>query len=452
LLRDPQRLANFYAMCDLFAQPSRTDMLGLVQVEAMLSGTPVVVSDIPGARVVVQETGYGRLSPPQDPASLAEHIIAVLRAPDEYRPERAEVQKLFDTDRALAQYETVLQRIVQKSGHFFAHHRSLPSSNLTTGSNDVHPPTNPLQLRRSFATLTDEDQERLANILRNEADMAYRRRAFLLLDYMELQDSDRVLDCGCGMGFYLMTIGKLRQAQLTGVDDDLGRLHWAQREHVPAGLIRGDINHMSFPDATFDKVLLSEVLEHVPDEGRVLRELYRTLKPGGILAISVPHAHFPFWWDPLNGVWTGLGGEPFRSGPMVGIWTNHERLYTREELVQQVQAAGFEIELVEETTHYSFPFIHYLVYGIGKPLLEQNLLPPTLRKSADRFSGEVNSGSLLNPINLGLTIFRRIDRLNDDPAALEHKHTFVNVLLKARKPAAQPDTVSQSATIEAIPI
>ena len=46
--------------------------------------------------------------------------------------------------------------------------------------------------------------------------MAYRRRARILLDYLELQDGERVLDCGCGMGFYLMAMGKLRRLQLVG--------------------------------------------------------------------------------------------------------------------------------------------------------------------------------------------------------------------------------------------
>ena len=99
----------------------------------------------------------------------------------------------------------------------------------------------------------------------------------------------------------------------------------------------------------------------------------------------------------------------------------------------RVSEAGFEVEQVEETTHYSFPFSHFLVYGIGKPLVEHNLLPPPLRMSADRFRGEQNRGSLLNPINLGLALFRAIDRLNDRPAAAK-KRTFVNILVKARKP------------------
>lgn len=263
--------------------------------------------------------------------------------------------------------------------------------------------------------------------------MAYRRRARRLLDYLELRAGDRVFDCGCGMGFYLRLLSRLRQLRLVGLDGNLERLHWAQRERLPAALLSGDIERFPFADGVFDKVLMSEVLEHLRDDRRGLREIYRILKPGGLLALSVPHARYPFWWDPINRVWIGLGGAPLRTGPLAGIWSNHERLYLPDEVTERLRQAGFEIEIVEEATHYSFPFIHFLVYGIGKPLLERNLLPAGLRRSADRFSAEQNSGSWLNPINLGVAVFRAFDRPNDRPEAQRQK-TFVNILVKARKP------------------
>ena len=291
-----------------------------------------------------------------------------------------------------------------------------------------------------WRNLTAQDHATLDMILRNEADMAYRRRARILLDYLELRDGEAVFDCGCGMGMFLMMLAKLRTLRLVGLDGDMGRLNWARREQVPASLINGDIFELPVADQTFDKVLFSEVLEHLSDDRRGLCEIHRILKPGGILALSVPHSHYPFWWDPFNAVWTRLGGQPIRKGPIAGIWSNHERLYEPSDLVRKLLEVGFEIDVLEEQTHFSFPFIHFIVYGIGKPLLERNLLPASLRTSADRFSGERNTGSVLNPINFAVRVLRYFDRLNDTPA-VERQSTFVNILVKARKPRQEINAI-----------
>jgi glycosyltransferase involved in cell wall biosynthesis/ubiquinone/menaquinone biosynthesis C-methylase UbiE len=429
LLRDPQRLANFYAMCDVFTLPSRTDCFALVQVESMLCGTPVVASNIPGAREAVRATGMGRLVTPRDSSALADGLIDVLRDPARYTVSRADVRAVFDTERTLDQYEVLLSDVTGRPAPRRAI-LSVPRPCL------AHPDVPTVQRRRAagpWASLTACDRATLHRILSNETDMAFRRRAYILLDYLELHDGERVLDCGCGMGFYLMAMGKLRRLELVGLDQDVDRLDCAQREHVPATLVSGDIHHLPFDDASFDKVLMSEVLEHLPDDRAALREVYRVLKPGGILALSVPHARYPFWWDPIGRTWTALGGEPIRRGPIAGIWSNHERLYWPTDLVKRMREAGFTIETVEEATHYSFPFIHFIVYGIGKPLIEHQLLPDTLHRSADRFTGEQNTGSLLNPINLGRAVFSAVDRLNERPQVAT-KDTFVNILVKACKP------------------
>lgn len=430
LLLDPQEMADFYGMIDVFALPSRTDMFALVQVEAMLCGTPVVATDIPGARVVVRETGFGRLVKPRNPRALSEGLIEVLQHPERFAPSVEGVRAVFNTEDTLSRYEEALQLAI-------AHHgggsRSVNVAATLSEDASVVPVVGYGLSGGVEPTLSRADERTLDAILRNEADMAYRRRARAMLEYLELRDGDRVLDGGCGMGFYLMAMSRLRALEMYGLDTDRSRLAWARSENVGAVLVQGDLYELPFPDGFFDKVLLSEVLEHLPDDVSALRELARVLRPGGVLAISVPHANYPFLWDPINGLWTRIGGQPFRSGPLVGIWTNHERLYEPAELAGAVAAAGFQIEVLEEATHYCVPFEHFLVYGIGKPLLEHGLLPDNLRSSADRFSAERNAGSPLNPINLGVSVLRAVDRLNDE-AGVARKDTFVNVLLKARKP------------------
>ena len=113
LIRDRQRLAQFYAMSDVFALPSRTDALAAVQVEAMLCGTPVVASDIAGAREPVGLTGMGRLVRPGDRAALAEALVEVASQPERFTRSRDAVRAVFDPERSVCEYEALLGALAE---------------------------------------------------------------------------------------------------------------------------------------------------------------------------------------------------------------------------------------------------------------------------------------------------------------------------------------------------
>ncbi len=279
------------------------------------------------------------------------------------------------------------------------------------------------------------DLTTIEHMTRNEADMAFKKRVRTVFEWIDPQDDDLIFDMGCGRGYYLNMFRYVSRCKLVGGELDEEIIGKARRNvgHLPdITLTQLNIYRLPFADNSFDAVVLSEVLEHIDDDQRGLRELFRVLKPGGVLVITVPHANYPFWWDPINKTLETLTGRHIQHGPLAGIWANHVRLYTRQHLRAAAQSAGFAVEAERSFTHYSFPFIHNLVYGLGKPLLESGALPASMAQAADRTTFDKNDGSLLNPINLGLAVFNWFDRhnvMNEPP-----DRSTVNLALKARKP------------------
>lgn len=108
LLNDPQDMADFYAACDVMVLPSDTECFALVQVESMLSGTPMVMTDIPGGRVPVTVTGMGKLAKQGDAASIGEAIVEVLRNREAYLKPREFIEQCFSFSETVDRYEEVL--------------------------------------------------------------------------------------------------------------------------------------------------------------------------------------------------------------------------------------------------------------------------------------------------------------------------------------------------------
>lgn len=278
------------------------------------------------------------------------------------------------------------------------------------------------------------DLKLIEHMTRNEADMAFKKRVQTIFEWIEPRDDSIILDCACGRGFYLNMFRYVSQCKLVGLELEWPIIQKAQHNvgHLPRLLLtNANIYSLPYPDNSFDGVILSEILEHIERDVDGLKEVYRVLKPGGVVAITVPNANYPFLWDPINKTLETLFDRHIGSGPLAGIWANHVRLYTAEQLRQSVLDAGFQVEEERAFTHYSFPFIHNLVYGLGKPLLESGALPKSMANAADRTTFDKNDGSLLNPINLGLKVLNFFDRPNkiNEPVG----RSTVNICIKGRK-------------------
>ncbi len=112
----PEQMACFYKNIDLLVLPSlnSTEAFGLVQIEAMMNGVPVVASNLPGVRQPVLMHGNGEIAKIGDPGSLAESIIKVLSAPEQYRGGAAMIADNYLPDKVAEAYETLIEEIKRK--------------------------------------------------------------------------------------------------------------------------------------------------------------------------------------------------------------------------------------------------------------------------------------------------------------------------------------------------
>ncbi|MCL4544887.1 MAG: glycosyltransferase [Chloroflexi bacterium] len=123
---DPAQLASLYAACTVTILPSinSTESFGLVQVESMLCGTPVVAVDLPGVRQPVLITGMGKIVPPRNARALASAIAAILTDPTPFLRPRSAIEEHFSSERTAACYEQLLEELTGSAPR----QRSLASS------------------------------------------------------------------------------------------------------------------------------------------------------------------------------------------------------------------------------------------------------------------------------------------------------------------------------------
>jgi SAM-dependent methyltransferase len=147
------------------------------------------------------------------------------------------------------------------------------------------------------------------------------RERLLLKLFLSASPGPRVLDAGAGQGSMSARLERLGFA-VTSSDSSAAAVE-VLRDRLAGEVVQASLTGLPFEDARFDGAVLGEVLEHVQDDQGALREVARVLRPGAVLAISVP-------------------ADPDLYGPS-DEWAGHVRRYTREALLAVCEGAGLEV-------------------------------------------------------------------------------------------------------------
>jgi ubiquinone/menaquinone biosynthesis C-methylase UbiE len=161
-------------------------------------------------------------------------------------------------------------------------------------------------------------------------------------DQLGLREGDTVLDLGCGFGRHAFEAAR-RGAQVVALDAGRGEVEGVAATFVAmvqagefrdsalhAACVQGDALALPFPDSSFDRVICSEVLEHIPSDLKAMGEFARVLRRGGTMAVTVPR----FMPELIN--WA-LSDE-YHNVP-----GGHIRIYRRSVLEGRLRSVGLRV-------------------------------------------------------------------------------------------------------------
>jgi len=125
-----------------------------------------------------------------------------------------------------------------------------------------------------------------------------RGRTKLAYDWLPAE-TDNLLDAGCAWGYATCHFSS-KSRRTWGIDIDGGYIAIARSRYPNIEFVEGPLEDTPFETDFFDVIVMNDVLEHVDDETGTLNEVFRILRPGGTLIITVPHRGLFSFLDKAN--------------------------------------------------------------------------------------------------------------------------------------------------------
>jgi SAM-dependent methyltransferase len=162
-----------------------------------------------------------------------------------------------------------------------------------------------------------------------------RRRIILelLSKYTQKLNINRIIDIGCGTGGMLLHLNKFNVG-IFGIDNSQDMVMFCKARGY-TNVICASAENIPFYDNSFDIITMLDVLEHIPDDIKVLQELIRICRPDGIMLLTVPA--YQFLWGRIDEI------------------CGHKRRYTRKDIKRKLEATGWCIEKISYMNVLLFP-------------------------------------------------------------------------------------------------
>ncbi len=330
-----EKLPSFYGSSDVFVLPSIVDSrgdtegLGVVLLEAMAAGCPAIASDVGGIPDIIENDKNGFLVQQKSPEQLAEKIIILLenkKLREKFKENGLKtVKEKFDwgviAERFHETYKEAMTNYEYQYGFSGTHRGAMYDIEMRKQ-----------KAKKMLAVLDDYYPGKLKTL--------------------------NVLDIGCSTGIISNFLSK-RFGEIMGIDIDEGAIGYA-KENYHSDNLNFDIQSamdLKFPDNSFDVIICAHVYEHVPDASRLLSEIHRVLKPGGVcyfaagnrLKVIEAHYNLPL----LSVIPKPLAHLYLRLLNREGLYyETHYTVWSLRDIVSQFEIIDYTRKVVENPDKY----------------------------------------------------------------------------------------------------